>query len=90
MPRGLGRKYPTGYTIHMVRRRKTRARSSAVAALDQAQMILGSLEEYSENHPELVDEWAAVIRSWDTEADGWAFGVATLAARDRSRNCGRT
>ena len=61
-----------GYTPHM-RRRKTQAWRSAVEALDQAQMILGSFEVYAENHPELVEEWAATISNYGTEADGWAF-----------------
>jgi hypothetical protein len=48
-------------------------------------MMLGSLETYAENHPEVVDEWAAAIHDYGTEADGWAFACHDLSTATQER-----
>lgn len=50
-----------------------------VNLLDQAKMMLGSFESYAERQPEAVEQWAGVVESRGTEADGWAFAIRTTS-----------
>lgn len=53
--------------------------------LDQAEMMLGSFEAHAESHPDLVEQWAAEISDFPTEADGWAFAGRTTSPQEPPR-----
>jgi hypothetical protein len=47
----------------------------AKVILDQAHTMLANFKALAEDEPDRVDSWAAVIHSYGTEADGWAFAL---------------
>lgn len=63
--------------MRAMRGRKRQSLRDASPVLERARMMLGSLEALAEDDPDLVDQWAAVIRDHNTEADGWSFALRT-------------